>query len=166
MPGKLGSLPVQARPGQAYTPGPELYGLLKPLLPRPRVVSSLLNQRFLCILIRREELLASPYRGPSKPHKSGNQQSQSLTSWKTTVCWVREEDVFRHGYGTSLLMYMHSRLHFHSTSVLLLEYWLYKRGVWCYRPVTLSTGYVAWSIRTSCLANLTGYSHVSFFLLL
>jgi trehalose 6-phosphate synthase len=31
MPGKPGSLPVQVRPGQAYTPGPGLYGLLIPL---------------------------------------------------------------------------------------------------------------------------------------
>src|SRR5271156_5572659 len=31
MPRKPGSLPVQARPGQAYTPGPRLYGLLRPL---------------------------------------------------------------------------------------------------------------------------------------
>jgi hypothetical protein len=30
-PGKPGSLPVEARPGQAYTPGPGLYGLLRPL---------------------------------------------------------------------------------------------------------------------------------------
>ena len=32
MPGKPGSLPVQARPGQAYTPRPGLYGLLRPLV--------------------------------------------------------------------------------------------------------------------------------------
>jgi hypothetical protein len=31
MPRKPGSLPVQARPGLAYTPGPGLYGLLRPL---------------------------------------------------------------------------------------------------------------------------------------
>lgn len=29
------------------------------------------------------------------------QRSQSLTSWKTTVCWVREEDSFRHRSGCS-----------------------------------------------------------------
>jgi hypothetical protein len=32
MPRKPGSLPVQARPGQAYTPGPGLYGLLRSLI--------------------------------------------------------------------------------------------------------------------------------------
>jgi amino acid transporter len=32
MPGKAGSLPAQAQPGQAYTPGPGLYGLLGPLM--------------------------------------------------------------------------------------------------------------------------------------
>jgi len=31
MPGKPGNLSVQARPGQAYTAGPGLYGLLRPL---------------------------------------------------------------------------------------------------------------------------------------
>ena len=31
MPRKPGCLTVQARPGQAYTPGPGLYGLLRPL---------------------------------------------------------------------------------------------------------------------------------------
>ena len=55
-----------------------------PWLLRPRAVSSLLNQHFFCILIKREELLASPYRGPSnKPHKSGN----------LTVFWIGEEEL-------------------------------------------------------------------------
>ena len=53
-----------------------------PWPPRARAVSSLLSQRFFCILVRREELLASPYRGPSnKSHKSGN----------LTVFWIGEE---------------------------------------------------------------------------
>jgi hypothetical protein len=104
-----------------------------PWLLRPRAVSSLLNQQFLCILIRREELLASPYRGPSnKPHKFEN----------LTVFWIGEEFIACHwcsdlshwqagrprfaglekrmfvGTGldaataTSLLTYMHSRFIF------------------------------------------------------
>ena len=122
-----------------------------PWLLRPTAVSSLLNQRFLCIPVRREELLASPYRGPSnKPHKSGNltifwigeeefiacHWCSDLSHWQAGRPWsagLEKRMFFDTGLdaatATSLLTYMHSRFHFHSTSVLLPEYWLYKRSV-------------------------------------
>src|SRR5277367_2444277 len=50
MPGKPGNLPVQARPGQAYTAGPGLYGLLRPLLSknnlRPTLASRIQDHAF------------------------------------------------------------------------------------------------------------------------
>ena len=105
---------------------------------------------FLCILVRREELLASPYRGPSnKPHISGNltvfwigeKESIACHWWRDLSHWqagrprpagLEKRMLFDTGLdaatATSLLMYVHSRFRFHSTSVLLPEYWLYKRG--------------------------------------
>jgi hypothetical protein len=75
------------------------------------------------------------------------QRSQSLTSWKTAVCWVREEDVLRHGSGCS---HSDKSLHVYALKVLFsfnlglaARILALQGGIRSYVLVTLSTGYVA-----------------------